>query len=132
MEELPSGPGWGGAVGSEPSLALAGDGASPSAFGLLLESPGVCSPSITWENLPTRLQEMQVENCSPELSSGSGKGSMDSTGELLPSLAGMFAGSSSYQPKSAFMVAGQKERRTEGERQLYLQLKDKFKNWQSA
>lgn len=113
MEELPSGPGWGAAVGSEPSLALAGDGASPSAFGLLPESPGVCSPSITWQIFPTRQQEMQVENCSPELSpgfTGSGKGSMDSSGETLVSLAGMFTGTCSYQPKSAFMVAGQKER----------------------
>lgn len=89
MQELPSGPGWGAAVGSEPSVALAGDGASTSAFGLLPESPGLCSPSVTWQILPTRLQEMQVENCSPELSpglAGSGKGSMDSSGELLPSL----------------------------------------------
>lgn len=101
---------------------------------LLPESPGVCLPSITWQNLPTRLQEMQVENCSPELSpglTGSGKASMDSSAELLPSFAGMFTGTSSYQPKFAFMIVGQKERRTEGERQLYLQIKDKFKNCDS-
>lgn len=36
-------------------------------------------------------------------------------------------GTCSYQPKSAVMVAGQKER-TEGERHLYLQVKDNFKN----
>lgn len=43
-KELPSGPGWGAAVGSEPSLVLAGAGASLSAFGLLPESPGFAHP----------------------------------------------------------------------------------------
>lgn len=79
---------------------------------------------------PPELQEMQVENCSPELSpglTGCGKGSMGSSVELLPSLAGMFTGTCSYQPRSAFTAAGQKER-TEGERQPYLKVKDNFIN----
>lgn len=88
MEELPSGPGWGAAVGSEPGLALAGDGASPSAFALLPESAGVCSPSITWQILSARLQEMQVENCSALGYLGVGKGAWTAVGSCCHPLQG--------------------------------------------
>lgn len=81
----------GSSCGLRARLCLGWKWSISSSFWSPPRSRWLSSLSITWQILLTRLQEMQVEDCSPDAQSpalgklGGGRGIMGSSGELPPS-----------------------------------------------